>query len=83
MGVLKIGPQLTISDGINSVGNGSFGDSIKEQYPQCFKGIGKLKDRQLKIRLKLARFHMDYSLSSKLNWMNWNYRKGGRASKMG
>ena len=51
LGVLKIGPQLTIPDGINLVEDCSFGDSIKEQYPQCFKGIGKLKDRQLKIRL--------------------------------
>ena len=41
----------TISDRINLVEDGSFGDCIKEQYAQCFKGIGKLKDRQLKIRL--------------------------------
>ena len=51
LGVLKIGPQLTISDGINLVEDGSSGDGIKEQYSQCFKGMGKLRDRQLKIRL--------------------------------
>lgn len=51
LGVSKIGPQLTISDGINLVQDGSFGDSIKEQYSQCFKGVGKLRDSQLKIRL--------------------------------
>lgn len=48
LGVLKLGPQVNV---------------LTERYPECFEGIGKLKDFQLKIRIdatlsQLPRIHI-------------------------
>ena len=47
LGVLKIG----ITETINNVNDTMSSESIKEKYPECFKGVGKLRNYQLKIPL--------------------------------
>ncbi|CAB3987669.1 Transposon Tf2-9 poly, partial [Paramuricea clavata] len=52
LNVLKIGPQPVISEGVNSVeDDNTFRDRMMKTYSGCFKGIGKLKDRQLEVNL--------------------------------
>jgi hypothetical protein len=55
LNVLKIGPQPVISEGVNSVeDDNTFRDRMMKTYSECFKGIGKLKDRQLEVNLDLT-----------------------------
>ena len=48
MKVLKIGPQH-VSSNVNCVSDDVFSERMLSKYSTCFKGVGKLKNRQLKI----------------------------------
>jgi hypothetical protein len=52
LNVLKIGPQPVILEGVNSVeDDNTFRDRMMKTYSGCFKGIEKLKDKQLEVNL--------------------------------
>ena len=53
LGVLKIGIDVAaVNDNFASVGESSLKEKIVNVYPDVFKGVGMLKDRQVKLHIK-------------------------------
>ena len=72
LGVLKM------EEKINSLGMGNFGLQVKQQFPELFKGLGKLKDVEIKFsrdesvqpvsqHLRRIPFHVRKKVEKKLN----------------